>query len=62
MALERADVAFASINDMAGLSAHPQLRRITVETPGGPVSLPAPGAVFEGESRSYGPSPALGEG
>lgn len=54
-----ADVAFASVNDMAGLSAHPQLRRITVDTPNGPVSYPAPGAVFTDQPRSYGPVPAL---
>lgn len=56
-----ADVAFASVNDMAGLSAHPQLRRITVDTPNGPVSYPAPGAVFVGEERHYGAVPALPE-
>lgn len=54
-----ADVAFASVNDMSGLSAHPQLRRITVDTPSGPVSYPAPGATFVGESRHYGAVPAL---
>ena len=54
-----ADVAFASVNDMAGLSGHSQLRRITVDTPNGEVSYPAPGAVFVGEPRSYGAVPAL---
>lgn len=54
-----ADVAFAAVNDMARLSGHAQLRRITVDTPNGPVSYPAPGAVFVGEPRSYGPVPAL---
>ncbi len=53
-----ADVAFASVNDMAGLSAHPQLRRITVQTPNGPVSYPAPGTVFSDQTRGYGPVPA----
>lgn len=59
--LVRADVAFAKVNDMAALSAHPHLRRITVETPGGPVSYPAPAVVFAGEPRNYGPVPAIGE-
>ncbi len=54
-----ADIAFASVNDMAGLSAHSQLRRITVDTPNGPVSYPAPGAIFVGEARDYGAVPAL---
>lgn len=58
--LARADLAFASVNDMAGLSAHPHLRRVTVETPNGPVSLPAPPAVFEETPRTLGPVPALG--
>lgn len=59
--LMEADVAFASVNDMAGLSSHPRLRRITVETPAGPVSFPAPAPRFMGEERSYGRVPAIGE-
>lgn len=58
-AIVKADVAFASVNDMEGLSQHPHLRRITVDTAHGPVSYPAPAAIFEGEQRSYGPVPAL---
>ena len=57
--LSDAGIAIASVNDMAGLSAHPHLRRITVESPNGPVSFPAPGARFLGETRSYGPVPGL---
>lgn len=60
-ALLRANVALASVNDMAGLADHPHLRRITVETPNGPVSLPAPAPVIAGEDRDYGSVPALGE-
>lgn len=52
-------IALATVNDMAGLAAHPQLRRITVNSPNGPVSYPAPGAMFVGEQRDYGPIPAL---
>ncbi|MCJ2067341.1 CoA transferase [Methylobacterium sp. J-030] len=58
--LTAADIAFASVNDMAALSSHPHLRRITVATPAGPVVLPAPAAVVQGEARTYGPVPALG--
>ena len=58
--LARADVAFASVNDMAALSAHPHLRRITVETPAGPVSYPAPAPIFNGTPRTYGDVPAVG--
>jgi crotonobetainyl-CoA:carnitine CoA-transferase CaiB-like acyl-CoA transferase len=59
--LTRADVAFASLNDMAALSVHPHLRRVTVETPGGPISFPAPAPIFTGAPRTYGAVPALGE-
>lgn len=54
-----ADVAFASVNDMAALSDHAQLRRITVDTPNGQVAYPAPGAIFVGEERRYGAVPGL---
>ncbi|MGX9355271.1 CaiB/BaiF CoA transferase family protein [Roseobacteraceae bacterium S113] len=57
--LTQAGIAVASVNDMEGLAHHPHLRRITVETPRGAVSLPAPGARFVGEVRRYGPVPAL---
>ncbi|MCT4368849.1 CoA transferase [Yangia mangrovi] len=60
-ALDRADVAMASVNGMAGLSAHPHLRRIRVDTPNGAVFLPAPAPRVTGETRSYGPVPALPE-
>lgn len=57
--LSKANIALASVNDMAGLSAHRHLRRITVDSPNGPVSFPAPAATFADEERSYGPVPAL---
>ncbi|KQT52486.1 MULTISPECIES: CaiB/BaiF CoA transferase family protein [unclassified Aureimonas] len=60
-ALLRADTAFASVNDMAALAAHPHLRRITVETSAGPLSLPAPAPILVGVERAYGAVPAIGE-
>ncbi len=60
-ALLRADVALASVSDMERLSKHPHLRRITVETPNGPVSYPSPAPVVAGEERHYGSVPALGQ-
>ncbi|MCO5090902.1 CaiB/BaiF CoA-transferase family protein [Bosea sp. (in: a-proteobacteria)] len=60
-ALTRADIAFASVNDMAALSSHPHLRRVTVGSQAGPIAFPAPGPVFVGQPRSYGPVPALGQ-
>ena len=57
--LVQANIALASVNDMAGLSDHKHLRRITVDSPNGPISFPAPAAIFADEVRSYGPVPAL---
>jgi formyl-CoA transferase len=59
--LAAADIAFAPINDVAGLARHPHLRRISVGTPSGPVSYPAPAEQGASTSRRYGPVPALGE-
>lgn len=56
-----ADTAFASVNDMAGLSSHPHLRRITVDSESGPVSFPAPAMIIAGETRQYGAVPRIGE-
>lgn len=60
-ALLAADIALAKVSDMETLSRHPHLRRITVDTPNGPVSLPAPAPVFVNEERSYGPVPQLND-
>jgi itaconate CoA-transferase len=56
--LAAADIAFARVSDMAVLATHPHLQRITVATPSGPVSYPAPP---RGRSEGYGAVPALGE-
>jgi itaconate CoA-transferase len=58
--LAGADIAFARVTDMAALGRHPHLRRITVGLPAGSVSYPAPAVLQTGESRRYGPVPALG--
>jgi itaconate CoA-transferase len=59
--LAAADIAFARVNTPADLSRHPHLRRITLGTPSGPVSYPAPAKRDVCASRHYGPVPALGE-
>jgi itaconate CoA-transferase len=59
--LTEADIAFAELNDMSGLSHHPHLRRIDVMTEAGPVSLPAPGVILRDSPRRYGAVPAIGE-
>lgn len=58
--LIQADVAFARVNDMTALSGHPHTRRITVETPNGPVSYPPPAPIVDGIVRDYGAVPAVG--
>ena len=59
--LAAADIAFARVNDPALLGRHPHLRRITVDTPSGTVSYPAPAEQRASATRRYGPVPALGE-
>lgn len=59
--LSAADTAFATVNDMAGLSEHPHLRRITVDTPNGPVSYPAPAPIIIDGARPYAAVPNIGE-
>jgi formyl-CoA transferase len=59
--LAAADIAYARVNDTSLLAKHPHLRRITVGSPSGPVSMPAPAPLRAGEQRSYGAIPALGE-
>ena len=59
--LAAADIAYARVNDTSLLAKHPHLRRITVDTPSGPASLPAPAPVRSGEPRHYGAVPALGQ-
>ena len=58
-ALSEAQIAFGRLNDVAGLAAHPQLRRARVATPAGTVDIVAP-PVRHGEDRAPGPVPALG--
>jgi formyl-CoA transferase len=59
--LAAADIAFGRVNGPADLARHPHLRRITVGSPSGPISYPAPAALWAGEPRQYGPVPGIGE-
>jgi formyl-CoA transferase len=59
--LTDADIAFAEVNTMADLAVHPHLRRISVNSPAGVLSYPAPAAIFVDEPRSYGAVPAIGD-
>jgi formyl-CoA transferase len=59
--LTRYDIAFGVINDLNLLARHPHLRRVSVCTPTGPASMPAPAAIHDGVPRKLGAVPALGE-
>jgi len=59
--LDENDIAYARVNDVAAFARHPHLRRITIGTPSGLVSVPSPAARHGGAPRSYGPVPSLGE-
>ena len=59
--LRESKIAFGQVNDVAGLSEHPALRRIEVGTPGGPVSMVSPPASIVAEDCPLRPVPALGE-
>lgn len=60
-ALQRANLAYASVNDVTGLSAHPQLRRTTIGTEHGHANLVAPPVQFRGDPRTLGHAPAVDE-
>jgi itaconate CoA-transferase len=59
--LRDAAIAFGEVNDLAGLSSHPALRRIEVDSPTGPVAMVAPPARHNGVTPDLGPVPAVGE-
>ena len=60
-ALSAAGTAFGFVNDVAGLAAHPALRRVAVEAAGGTVRYGAPPALLDGAARTLRPVPRLGE-
>jgi crotonobetainyl-CoA:carnitine CoA-transferase CaiB-like acyl-CoA transferase len=59
--LSAAQIAYGAVNSVADFAAHPQLRRATVETAGGPVDLAAPPVRVDGRAPALRPVPALGE-
>lgn len=63
--LDRAQIAFANVNDMPAVWNHPQLhalhRLIETETPAGPVKSFLPPGNNSSYQPSLGPVPALGE-
>jgi itaconate CoA-transferase len=59
--LRECQIAFGQVNDVAGLSAHPALKRVEVNAAGGRVGIVSPPASIVGEETALGPVPALGE-
>ena len=57
--LAQARIAFGNINDVAGLSSHPHLRRIAVEHEHGSVALPA--SAIRSDWERSGRAPAIDE-
>src|SRR5262245_2762591 len=58
--LEAADIAFARVNEVGDIIKHPHLRRIEVDTPSGPVLLPAPPARTGVTVTAFGAIATLG--
>jgi itaconate CoA-transferase len=59
--LRVAGTAFGFVNDVSSLTCHSALRRITLDTPEGPVSIAAPAVRLSDAEREFGPVPALGQ-
>jgi itaconate CoA-transferase len=59
--LAAADVAFGAVNSVAEFSAHPQLRRMSVDSPSGEVEMVAPPVTVDGRAAAPGPVPSVGE-
>jgi crotonobetainyl-CoA:carnitine CoA-transferase CaiB-like acyl-CoA transferase len=58
--LHSARIAYGRVSTLEDVATHPQNRYATVETPGGPVRMLAPGALANGQSPELGPVPGLG--
>jgi len=58
--MAQAGTAYASLNAVADLSRHPQLRRVESDTQTGPASLPATPVRWNGTGHPARPVPALG--
>ena len=59
--LEAAGTAYASLNEVADLSRHPQLRRVEAATATGLVTLPALPVRWASGDPEPGSVPAIGE-
>lgn len=59
--LREAAIAYGRLNDIAGLSTHPQLRRVTIETPSGDAQVAAVAAVRSNQATKRPRVPGIGE-
>ena len=59
--LRAAQVAYGGLNSVADFARHPQLRRLPVDTPSGPLELIAPPVTVDGDTLSLRPVPRIGE-
>ncbi len=59
--LGKAGIAYGFVNSVGALSEHPALGRCRVDTPSGPVDMPAPPAIRSDGNPSPGPVPAIGQ-
>jgi crotonobetainyl-CoA:carnitine CoA-transferase CaiB-like acyl-CoA transferase len=60
--LDDAAIAFGAVNSVLDLSTHPHLRRMTADSMGGPIAMPAPPVRRIGEAGfEPGPIPAVGQ-
>lgn len=57
--LKSAGIAFGRFNTVGEFARHSQLRRVRVNTPTGPVSIPASPQILDGEGFLPGPVPAI---
>jgi crotonobetainyl-CoA:carnitine CoA-transferase CaiB-like acyl-CoA transferase len=58
--LREANTAYGFVNGVAEFAHHPALRRVEVQTPGGPVSIAAPPVLTGDGAPALGPVPAVG--
>jgi crotonobetainyl-CoA:carnitine CoA-transferase CaiB-like acyl-CoA transferase len=60
--LDKAAIAFGAVNSVLDLSVHPHLRRMTADSAGGPIAMPAPPVRRLGEADLRPqPIPAVGQ-
>ncbi len=59
--LKQSRIAFGSLNGVDDLSTHPQLRRMEVATPTGPVIGVAPPVRWHGETFAPRPIPSVNQ-